>query len=40
MTPEQYIYYGAAFAQLHKNEVFLKYLQLSFLTYMEKKYFG
>lgn len=40
LTPTELIYYGACFAKLHKNPVFINALTQSYIIYIERIYFG
>jgi hypothetical protein len=40
MTVNEWIFYGAAWSQLHKNPIFKKALRNSFIKLMETYYFG
>ncbi len=40
LTTNELLYYGAAFSQLHKNEVFIALLKKSFVISIERSFFG
>ena len=40
MTPEQFIYFGEYWNALHKNKVFIHYLKMSYIVFIERRYFG